>query len=127
MLRRELPSRAVCSTDIDRHVLGGTAAWLEGEQGGEAQRAWCGNRLCVARLRRTEATVGGAAATQRGTHVVTGGLGGLGLRGAVRLAEVGVSAVVLTSRSGAVARHRQVLNSSLRALLGVSTPFPIAA
>ena len=48
--------------------------------------------------------------------LVTGGLGGLGLRGAALLASRGASRLVLTSRSGLVARGGPGLEASLRAV-----------
>ena len=54
-------------------------------------------------------------APMSGAYVVTGGLGGLGLRALALLVERGVSRVVLASRSGRVARSEG--GSELAALL----------
>ena len=48
--------------------------------------------------------------------MVTGGLGGLGLRAASLLLSGGASRLVLSSRSGRVARDGQGLSERLRAL-----------
>mmetsp|Transcript_43931 Transcript_43931/g.145497 ORF Transcript_43931/g.145497 Transcript_43931/m.145497 type:complete len:1528 (+) Transcript_43931:2-4585(+) len=57
-----------------------------------------------------DARLGGAA------NLITGGLGGLGLRAAVALAAQGASHVVLASRSGRVARGGQGLEAQLQSL-----------
>ena len=64
----------------------------------------------------TEEVVIEERAVANGAWLVTGGLGGLGLRGAALLAARGAARLVLTSRSGAVARGGQGLEASLRAL-----------
>ena len=48
-----------------------------------------------------------------GVYAITGGLGGLGLRGAELVLERGASSVVLASRSGRVARGGQGLETQL--------------
>ena len=60
----------------------------------------------AARLRRSvRAPVDiGRYALQGGLHVITGGLGGLGLQAASLLTHAGATAVVLCSRSGRAAR-----------------------
>eukprot|EP00966_Prymnesium_polylepis_P256890 5933969-Prymnesium_polylepis.1 len=60
---------------------------------------------------------GGAAA--RGCFAITGGLGGLGLRAAVLLVDLG-SYVTLLSRSGHVVRGEQALEAPLQRLGGAA-------
>ena len=55
-----------------------------------------------------------------GAWLLTGGLGGLGLRGAALLARCGASRLVLSSRSGRVARDGQGLAAQLESLGGRS-------
>ena len=51
-----------------------------------------------------------------GRHAVTGGLGGLGLRAAVLLAQGGALQVALVSRSGGAVRGEPCLEMQLRSL-----------
>ena len=73
-------------------------------------RAWC-----VPRLRQHEAVGREKPVQLRGALVITGGLGGLGLRAAKALSG-GTHAIVLASRSGKVARDGQGLDGALAAL-----------
>ena len=73
-------------------------------------RAWC-----VPRLRQHEAVGREKPVQLRGALVITGGLGGLGLRAAKALSG-GTHAIVLASRSGKVARDGQGLDDALAAL-----------
>ena len=93
----------------------------------ESELAWCGGGAHAARLRRREtvdgARVGGGgrggggwASCGGGACVVSGGLGGLGLRAAAEAAAGGARALVLSSRSGRVARGGQGLDEQLRAV-----------
>ena len=125
VLRLEQPASRVLSVDVARDWGGAGAvgaALAEASRAGggaEAEVAWSGGARHGARLRRrgaeaaTPSVSGGAAS---GAWLVTGGLGGLGLRGAALLAARGAARLVLTSRSGAVARGGQGLEASLRAL-----------
>ena len=89
--------------------------------GGEAETevALCsGGAQCVSRLRRglKSPSLQARAAIRAGgdgTWVVSGGLGGLGLCGASVLAQLEASRIVLTSRSGRVARDGQRLAARL--------------
>ena len=87
----------------------------------EQEQAWLGvarhaGRLCLraplaaaeARPRRNPA--------RGGSFLVTGGLGGLGLKSAARLIRLGATSVVLTSRSGRVAHAGQGLEEQLHQL-----------
>ena len=67
---------------------------------------WCSSRL---RRRVPDASTGELC----GAHAITGGLGGLGLCAAVRLARYGATSVLLTSRSGHVVRSGQGLETLL--------------
>ena len=126
VLRLEQPAARVLSADVPRDagaaaavraLLSEAATSGGGGGGAEAEVAWAGGRRHGARLRRrgveAAAASGGAAS---GAWLVTGGLGGLGLRGAALLALRGAARLVLTSRSGLVARGGQGLEASLRAV-----------
>ena len=67
------------------------------------------------RLRQHEAVGREKPVQLRGALVITGGLGGLGLRAAKALSG-GTHAIVLASRSGKVARDGQGLDGALAAL-----------
>eukprot|EP00966_Prymnesium_polylepis_P096794 2242556-Prymnesium_polylepis.1 len=54
-------------------------------------------------------------AIARGLHIITGGLGGLGLHAAALLVESGLSGIVLASRSGIMPREGHVLAARGRA------------
>eukprot|EP00964_Phaeocystis_antarctica_P033478 scaffold18987_cov79-Phaeocystis_antarctica.AAC.1 len=109
VLRLEQPAARVLSADVphDASAAAAVGALLSeaassgGSSGAESEVAWAGGRRHGARLRRrgVEAALasGGVAA---GAWLVTGGLGGLGLRGAALLAARGAARLVLTSRSG---------------------------
>ena len=92
----------------------------EAEAEAEAEVAWVGRTPHATRLRRAEAAgaqrrpIAGAEGPT--TWLVTGGLGGLGLRAASLLAERPATRLVLTSRSGRVARDGQGLQQRLEAL-----------
>ena len=81
----------------------------------ETEMVWRDRAHYVARLR---ALPSGFTRTQRGlsgmVNVITGGLGGLGLRAAAMLFERGSSHVILASRSGRVLRKDQGLELQLR-------------
>ena len=62
------------------------------------------------------AAASGSSSLARGASLITGGLGGLGLRAAVLLVRHGAPRVVLASRSGRVARDGQGLASQLHGL-----------
>eukprot|EP00964_Phaeocystis_antarctica_P086147 scaffold54520_cov92-Phaeocystis_antarctica.AAC.1 len=127
VLRLEQPAARVLSADVPRDA--GSAAAVGallseatssgGGGGAEAEVAWAGGRRHGARLRRRGLEVAAAVASgsvAAGAWLVTGGLGGLGLRGAALLASRGAARLVLTSRSGLVARSGQGLEASLRAV-----------
>ena len=80
--------------------------------GGETELAMRGVDRRVSRLRAGELLRRNPAAV-RGTYVITGGLGGLGLRAAELVLDRGASSVVLASRSGRVARGGQGLEAQL--------------
>ncbi|HLF25326.1 MAG TPA: type I polyketide synthase [Anaerolineae bacterium] len=68
---------------------------------GEDQIAWRGSQRYVARLARSRAaTLKPAIIRSDAAYLITGGLGGLGLKIAHRLAERGVGHIVLIGRSG---------------------------
>ena len=55
----------------------------------EAEAVWCGADIRATRLRACVSTVMHDAALAPGAHAITGGLGGLGLRAAEMLTDVG--------------------------------------
>ncbi len=67
----------------------------------EDQVAWRGGARYVPRLTSIESPGGGLTGIQPGTYVVSGGLGGLGLKVAQWLAEKGATHVALLGRTGA--------------------------
>ena len=103
VLRLEQPSVRVLSVDAfegDEASAARGAVMEVGARGGETQLAWRGGVRLVARLQRREAV--GAAAGEGGvssavgpTCVLSGGLGGLGLRAAALLAARGAGGLVL--------------------------------
>ena len=83
----------------------------------EGEQAWRGVECFGARLRSSYIVArGSSAAIAAGVYAITGGLGGLGLRAAALLLERGARRVVLSSRSGRVARDGQGLSAQLQAL-----------
>ena len=68
--------------------------------------SWCGGSRFVLRLRRSVAAVVAAPMLVGGSWLITGGLGGLGLRASVLLGG-NAARVVLTSRSGRAAGDEQ--------------------
>lgn len=74
------------------------------DEAGEDQIAWRGDRRYVARLTRGKEAVADTTSPQfainSGAHLITGGLGGLGLKIAHWLAERGAGHLVLTGRTG---------------------------
>merc|ERR1711995_66113 len=124
VVRLEQPAMLAVSVDADSSPHGSEPAAARTVRliGAEAepQLVWAGRRSGAARLRR------GAARRPVGSvppllhcgaaFCVTGGLGGLGLRAAALLRERGASHVVLSSRSGEVAREGQGLAERLASL-----------
>ena len=84
----------------------------------DSELAWREGASYVARLRRSTPPIGtGESLTPRtGSFLITGGLGGLGLRAAQLLVELGTSRVLLSSRSGRIARDGQGLSAQLALL-----------
>jgi acyl transferase domain-containing protein len=125
VLRLERPSAATLCVDVGRgegmDMALPALILASAEAEAESEAAWVGRTPHATRLRRAEAPgaqrrpVAGdeGAAT---TWLVTGGLGGLGLRAASLLAERPATQLVLTSRSGHVAREGQGLQEQLEAL-----------
>jgi len=112
VLRLEQPSMQVVSVDVppgsERSAVSFSSV------GTESELAMRGVHRLVSRLRAGEAVrmVRNPAAV-RGTYVITGGLGGLGLRAAELVLDRGARSVVLASRSGRVARGGQGLEAQL--------------
>ncbi|NTU84759.1 MAG: SDR family NAD(P)-dependent oxidoreductase, partial [Chloroflexales bacterium] len=78
----------------------------EPDRDGEDQVAWRGDQRYVARLVPSAPPVWRATSWRAdGSYLITGGLGGLGLKLARWLAEQGVRHMVLTSRSGLQSRE----------------------
>ena len=85
---------------------------------GEDQVVWRGDRRYVPRLMR-KTGVGSAAAWQAspaGAYLITGGLGGLGLKLASWLAERGARHLVLMGRSGLTGRDADRKVSAIKAI-----------
>ena len=82
----------------------------------EAEQAWRGSCRCVARVRLSGSVADGTGlcVAGGGAYVITGGLGGLGLRAGAMLVERGASHVALSSRSGRVGRDAHGLEAQLR-------------
>jgi hypothetical protein len=81
----------------------------------ESEISWLDGTGCVQRLRRHLAMGMDSHASLRGAWLITGGLGGLGLRGAALLSSCGAQ-LVLSSKSGRVTREGQGLSEALEAL-----------
>ena len=127
VLRLEQPALRTTSTDMARGA-GSALTVLACDGGGEAEVAWAGGAPHGARLRRSGGVVAlPSAGVVSGTWLVTGGLGGLGLRGASVLAGRGAARLVLSSRSGRVAREGQGLVTRLAALVaGAASAWSVA-
>ncbi|WP_437669739.1 SDR family NAD(P)-dependent oxidoreductase [Sorangium sp. So ce131] len=99
--------------DLDPAAAGGDAALLCAElrsAAGEDQVAFRGGRRCVARLeRRRPPETGGVPVSPDGAYLVTGGLGGIGLRAARWLVDCGARHLVLLGRRGASERAQAAL------------------
>ena len=128
VLELEYPSMRVLASDVGAGGLSAAAGGLLDVCvrwcGREGQLAWHGKRKMVPRLRSGGAIVTSTAALTPGgsqllceTFVLTGGLGGLGLRAAVLLERRHMCRrLVLSSRSGKIARDGQGLARYLRSL-----------
>jgi polyketide synthase 12/epothilone polyketide synthase D len=100
---QELPELGCTLVDLEPGTEGIEAVMRELTAGdGENQVAWRAGRRLVARLAQVSATAteSSAALPRRGTVVVTGGLGALGVHVARWLAGEGVPHLVLTGRRG---------------------------
>ncbi|AUX44867.1 uncharacterized protein SOCE26_063370 [Sorangium cellulosum] len=101
------------SARVDPAATGGDAALLCAELRGavgEDQVAFRGGRRCVARLvRRRPPEPGGISLSPDGAYLVTGGLGGIGLRAARWLVDRGARHLVLLGRRGASERAQAAL------------------
>ena len=92
-----------------------TAARCAIEPQQELETAWLDGNGHVQRLRRHLAVGTDRHAPLGGLWLITGGLGGLGLRGAALLSSCGAQ-LVLSSKSGRVTREGQGLSEALQAL-----------
>jgi len=131
VLRLEHASLRPLSVDAAAGCVAGTAdasgVVLADAAGAEAELASSGAACWhAARLRRGLADAGSALDVS-GQFVITGGLGGLGLRAASLLADHGATGVVLASRSGHVARDGQALFFQLASLCSASSVLSCAA
>ena len=97
--------------------------------GAEVELLWRRAKWHVARLRRSApaSTRSPPRPLDPGVFVITGALGGLGLRAAQLLAESGATALVLMSRRGIVARDGQGLGSALARVLATAPAVRIVA
>ena len=122
VLRLEEPGLRVLSADVGPSVEVTAVRDIlsDARSSAEFELAWQGSlrytgRLC---LRSSLAALlhhaNGEA--ERGGYIITGGLGGLGVRAAALLVERGAARIMLTSRSGRAARGEQGLTDQLHAL-----------
>ena len=115
-LRNEHPSLNTCSMD------GSTAAAAALMVKDEAEIAWTRGIPYSSRLRQRGANEHGSSNQIDGrVWLITGGLGGLGLRAATLLVSGGATRLMLSSRSGRVARNGQGLADCLSALGSMAT------
>ena len=107
VLRLEHASMRTQSVDVSHgaHLPG--PAVVGGESDAETEAAWCAERRFAARLRACGAGTMQDNRLANGLYVITGGLGGLGLRAAALLVASGASCVRVASRSGRVVRDGQ--------------------
>ena len=135
VLRMEAPAMNVIALDL--HGRAGVLAAIHHirEDGGSACRE---AQLCVSldvsyvsRLRRGRVRYDSDGKTYTAAaadaHLITGGLGGLGLRAALLFAHIDSSKVILCSRTGRVARGEQGLEETLHQLLLVSSTTLVVA
>ena len=122
-IRKEHAALPIYSYDMDL-VRTRTALVLDEQaiaNGAEWSRAQCGSLLFAPRLRYASALPLRADLRQRGDQfLITGGLGGLGLRAGALLHEAS-SGLTLTSRSGRVPRDGQNLEQLLSSLVATCT------
>lgn len=117
-LRLELPLLEMRNTDMAMSC-GGCAAEVHAVRlRGEPEMAWMGDMCYAPRLRQLSAIR--PVDAHRGVWLLSGGLGGLALRGAVMFASYDAH-LVMASRSGRVAHAGQGLESQLKALGPVAT------
>jgi 3-oxoacyl-(acyl-carrier-protein) synthase len=109
VLRLEQVFSTTLCTDVthgwqQRRILMGSALLeaITTTQDGEIDVTWCGSSRLVLRLRRSVAAAVVAPMLVGGSWLITGGLGGLGLRASMLLGD-SAARVVLTSRSGRAA------------------------
>ena len=115
-LRLEVPGLCARNADTTQGMTALTLAALANEVEAEAEVAWASGKRHAARLCR-HGTIGtDCHSLLSGAWVLTGGLGGLALRAAALLLSNGALRLVLSSRSGRVARDGQGLTESLHAL-----------
>ena len=119
VLRLEHPALGAQSTDASPAANVRASLALDASMS-ESEVVWRGDEYLGARLRSCKALSERSRALVRGIYAITGGLGGLGLRAAVLLAESGASAVLLASRSGCVARNGQGLEARLQLVSAVA-------
>ena len=118
VLRLEHVAQGTCIADVPRDGSVAVISTLFGAVT-EFEEMWSG--CChTARLRACDSISKRQGAIARGLHMITGGLGGLGLRAAALLMSGGAASVVLASRSGA-ARDVQGLEDQLQHLWGTAT------
>ena len=122
VIRHEKPTIVVVSVHMALHVgshpCAAVLAHLHGGVAEDKDVAWSAQVRHVSRLRRTEKCFAASGCATSGLFAITGGLGGLGLRAAHLLVELGAVRILLTSRSGLVAQHQgQSLDAWLAPLL----------
>ena len=115
VVRLEAPDLRIAVVDLDPNGAVDGPGWLRALDDGERapEVALRGGQRWVARLVRGAFAGAPVAVQSDGAYLVTGGLGGLGLRVAAWLSTQGAGAVVLTGRS-APSEAAQAALSSLR-------------
>ena len=121
VVRLEQPSRHVLAIDVSLMAIS-AVHWAAGramELGSEVEMAQEGQTPSTPRLRQSGVLTSTLSSPGRAvcasTWVVSGGLGGLGLRAASMLIDVGVFSAVLCSRSGNIKQADQALLRQLAA------------
>ena len=118
VLRLEHPALKVLVSEAAHGLGAASAARSLGATNEETEISWNGvGARYATRLRQCATPLAAHSVPLGGEFVVTGGLGGLGLRAAVLLAERG-AILTLASRSGRVTRSGQGLEAQLESLRG---------
>lgn len=121
VLRLEQLSTSVFTVDLTRLAVAATAPLALATEamlcGAEKELSWVGDQRHAARLRRAvDVRPTADEVRANGSCLITGGMGGLGLRAAAVMLDAGASMLMLSSRSGKIARTGQGLSEALTKL-----------